>query len=117
MLSAAARRRGRTSETGRWTHRIIWDIRKCIECSHDEVGFELTRLLSLHEGYWVHLYRFEHDESPYCPKCPNIEEDAEHILFHCPTFAAQRAALEATTLQHLKAENIMDYMLKVKSKW
>ena len=28
--------------------------------------------------------------SPHCPSCPNTDESAEHVLFHCPTFSAAR---------------------------
>ena len=105
------------SEKGRWVHKIIWDIRKWIERPHGEVGFDLTQFLSGHGGYRAYQYRFGLDDSPYCPKCPNIAEDAEHVFFHCPRFEAQRATLEATTGEHFTPENIMELMVKAKGIW
>ena len=105
------------SEKGRWTHKIIWDIRKWIERPHGEVGFDLTQFLSGHGGYRAYLYRFGRDDSPYCPQCANIPEDAEHVFFHCPRFETQRATLEATTGEHFTPENIMELMVKAKGIW
>lgn len=43
--------------------------------------------------------------------CGNITVDEKHILFYCRRFATQMAALEATTEEHLRAENITHYVL------
>ncbi|CAD7080110.1 unnamed protein product [Hermetia illucens] len=65
------------SQTGRWTYRIIPDIRRWFERNHGELSYELTQFLSGDGGYRVYLHRFGHDESPCCPRCGNVAENAD----------------------------------------
>ena len=72
-----------------------------MERNHGELSYELTQFLSGHGGYRAYLYRFGHDESPCCPRCGNVAENAEHVVFECPTFTAHRTRLEAYRRQAL----------------
>ena len=105
------------SPKGRWTHRIIPDVSKWIKRRHGEVSYHLTQFLSGHGGYRAYLYRFGRDDSPYCPTCVMIPEDAEHVVFNCPRFAAHRAEAEIDAEARLTPENIVDHMLASETSW
>ncbi|CAB0030691.1 unnamed protein product [Trichogramma brassicae] len=51
------------------------------------MNYYLTQLLSGHGCFRAYLCRFGHDDLATCPSCPTEDEDAEHVLFHCPRFA------------------------------
>ena len=105
------------SQTGRWTYRIIPDIRRWFERNHGELSHELTQFLSGHGGYRAYLHRFGHDESPCCPRCGNVAENAEHVIFDCPRFTAHRTRMEAVADRRLTPENIVEFMLESTDAW
>lgn len=80
---------------GRWTHCLIPRIDVWLNRSHGEVNYYLTQMLSGHGCFRAYLHRFKHDDSPECPSCPGVTEDAEHVFFVCPRFNPQRDKLES----------------------
>ncbi|XP_068159849.1 uncharacterized protein [Drosophila tropicalis] len=106
------------SDKGRWTHRLIPNIRKWTERPHGTVNFYLTQFLSGHGCFRQYLHRFGHDSSQCCPICPGeIVEDALHILFACSRFDNGRRALEREANVEICAENLVDLMVARKSMW
>ncbi|CAD7091251.1 unnamed protein product [Hermetia illucens] len=105
------------SQNARWTYRIIPDIRRWFERNHGELSHELTQFLSGHGGYRAYLHRFGHDESPCCPRCGNVAENAEHVIFDCPRFTAHRTRMEAVADRRLTPENIVEFMLESTDAW
>ncbi|CAB0041126.1 unnamed protein product [Trichogramma brassicae] len=73
-----------SSPKGRWTHRLIPNIRSWIERRHGEVDYHLTQLLSGHGYFKHHSQRYDHNASADCPACPLTVENAEHVFFNCP---------------------------------
>lgn len=61
---------------GRWTHRLIPKIDVWLSRNHGEVNYYLTQMLSGHGCFREYLHRFKHDDSPECPSCPGVIEDA-----------------------------------------
>lgn len=99
-----------SSTKGRWTHKLIPDIRTWIERKHGECSYQLTQFLSGHGGYRKYLHKFGHDTSPMCPHCLDVEEDTEHAIFHCPRFME---GFEG----NYDPSNVLDYMLQSESNW
>ncbi|CAB0043928.1 unnamed protein product [Trichogramma brassicae] len=81
------------SPKGRWTHRLIPNIRSWIERRHGEVDYHLTQLLSGHGYFKHHSQRYDHNASADCPACPLTVENAEHVFFNCPRFEEGREKL------------------------
>lgn len=99
-----------SSSKGRWTYKLIPDIRTWIERKHGECSYQLTQFLSGHGGYRKYLHRFGHDTSPICPQCVGVEEDTEHAIFHCPRFMEGFG-------ENYNPSNVLDYMLQSESNW
>ena len=108
--------RWNASQKGRWTHKLIPDIKKWTTRSHGEVNYHLTQFLTGHGGYRSYLHRFGHDDSPLCPLC-GVEEDAEHVLFRCPRFREDREELPRATNGTTEAEDLVEEMLRSQEAW
>lgn len=67
--------------SGRWTHRLIPSISRWVSREHGEVDFHLTQILTGHGCFKSYLYRFKHEDDPFCTFCAkDIIEDAEHCF-------------------------------------
>ncbi|GBP70071.1 Retrovirus-related Pol polyprotein from type-1 retrotransposable element R1 [Eumeta japonica] len=102
------------AEKGRWTHYLIPRIDVWLNRSHGEVNFYLTQMLSGHGCFREYLHRFKHDNSPECPSCPGVIENAKHVFFECPRFYPQRDQLENVLQQSIQPETIVEAMLSSK---
>ncbi|GBP51463.1 Putative 115 kDa protein in type-1 retrotransposable element R1DM [Eumeta japonica] len=105
------------AEKGRWTHYLIPRIDVWLNRSHGEVNFYLTQMLSGHGCFREYLHRFKHDNSPECPSCPGVIENAKHVFFECPRFYPQRDQLENVLQQSIQPETIVEAMLSSKASW
>lgn len=105
------------AEKGRWTHRLIPRIDVWLNRSHGEVNYYLTQMLSGHGCFREYLHRFKHDDSPECPSCPGVMEDAEHVFFECPRFCQQRDEVEITIKKKIYPESIVEAMLSSEAAW
>lgn len=101
---------------GRWTHRLIPNIKPWLNRKHGEVNYHLTQFLTGHGGYRDYLHRFGHDDTPLCPTCNKVE-DPEHVLFECPRFGKERMDLCTISNTNLGPDNIVDEMLKSQQVW
>ncbi|CAB0031184.1 unnamed protein product [Trichogramma brassicae] len=97
------------SPKGRWTHRLIPNIRSWIERRYGEVDYHLTQLLSGHGYFKHHSQRYDHNASADCPACPLTVENAEHVFFNCPRFEEGREKLH----RQLQEASIMFYKQNV----
>lgn len=105
------------AEKGRWTHHLIPRIDVWLNRSHGEVDYYLTQMLSGHGCFRAYLHRFKHDDSPECPSCPGVAEDAEHVFFVCPRFDPQREGLERILNQRVQPDALVEAMLSTEAVW
>ncbi|XP_015509714.2 uncharacterized protein LOC107216897 [Neodiprion lecontei] len=105
------------AEKGRWTYRLIPRIDVWLGRNHGEVNYYLTQMLSGHGCFRAYLHRFKHDDSPECPACPRVAENAEHVFFECPRFIPQRDELEKILNKRITPESIVEEMLPTEAAW
>lgn len=105
------------STKGRWTHRLIPQVDVWLNRKHGEVNYYLTQLLSGHGCFRAYLYRFKHDDSPECPTCKGVNEDAEHAFFVCPRFSGPRSAWETALEGPKLPEEVVSAMLVSEAAW
>ena len=105
------------STKARWTYKLIPHIEEWISRKYGEVNYYLTQFLSGHGGYRKYLHRFGLDDSPICPRCPNVTEDPEHVIFRCPRFEAERQSAELTVGLEINPDNIINIMTTRKENW
>lgn len=105
------------ADTGKWTHRLIPDIRTWSRRRHGMMDYHLTQAFTGHGCFSSYLHRFGKLESSTCVFCGNRNDDAEHTLFECAAFHAQRRNLEMTTGSQLAPGNMVNNILNSKANW
>lgn len=111
-------RRWDGSTKGRWTHRLIPNIRAWVCRRHGEVNYYLTQLLSGHGCFRSYLHRFGHEASPECSWCgPVFDESPEHTFFICGRFRPERDQLEAALGVVVTPDTIVSVMLCSERNW
>jgi len=80
---------------GRWTARLIPDVRRWTERKHGEVGYYVTQFLSGHGYFRGFLHKIGKAESPNCLYCADVTDTAEHTFFACDRWHTQRISLAA----------------------
>ncbi|CAB0037991.1 unnamed protein product [Trichogramma brassicae] len=106
---------GRSSDQstkGRWTHRLVPDIKEWVERRHGEMSYHLTQLLTGHGYFRHHSQRYDNNASARCPVCPDETENVEHVFFHCSRFEPEREVLQAQIGERTEPENIVRLMLR-----
>lgn len=107
-----------SSPKGRWSHRLIPNIRDWVTRSHGSVNYHLTQLLTGHGCFRSYTAKLGRRASARCPACPERVEDAGHILLECPRFMPARSEYEAATGRSLLApEGLVRDMLQSSENW
>lgn len=106
-----------SSSKGRWTHRLIPDVKKWLSRRHGEVNFHLTQALSGHGCFSAYLHRFGKLDSPECWYCGHHSDDAFHTVFVCDAWHNQRNTVEKLLNVTLKPENMSEIMMRNKENW
>ncbi|XP_037930593.1 uncharacterized protein LOC119665439 [Teleopsis dalmanni] len=78
---------------GRWTARLIPDLKTWLARDFGEVNYYLTQFLSGHGYFNSYLYRMRKVESPNCIYCEAEDDTAEHTFFECNKWLPEREAL------------------------
>lgn len=104
------------SVKGRWTYRLIPQIKKWIQRTHGEVDYFLTQFLSGHGGFNEYLHRMKKTDSPLCPTCRQTETP-EHVLFKCIRLDEERKTMFTHISPDTNADNLIENMCKSKNAW
>lgn len=83
----------RLSTTGRWTFRLIPDIRKWTNGGPKILTYRLTQALSGHGCFATYLNKIGRIPSPLCWFGCGTQDDAAHTLFHCKKWERERDEL------------------------
>lgn len=107
-----------SAEKGRWTHRVISDLKAWRERKHGTLCYHITQLLTGHGCFGVYLKRIGKENDERCHHCNSIRDDAEHTIFHCPAWNVERGNLRASLdTDHLTAERMVPSMLLSPTHW
>ncbi|XP_015118564.1 uncharacterized protein LOC107042167 [Diachasma alloeum] len=60
---------------------------------------------------------FKYEESPECPACTGVSEDAKHVFFVCQRFNVPRSTLETALGVRIQPENLVEVMLSSEAAW
>jgi hypothetical protein len=105
-------------ETGRWTRRLIPDLRAWQSREHGEVTYHLTQALSGHGCFQEYLWRRQRASRPNCLLCTSEEkDDAEHTLLRCEFFQEERRQLMSDMDWNLSLEDLVPKMLDGGEEW
>lgn len=102
---------------GRWTWRLVKDVRQWTKRKHGECNFHLTQMLTGHGCFGHYLHRFKKRLDPRCVDCGAAVDDAEHTIFRCDRWWWQRRVLEVQTGADMEPETIVGSMLRCRDNW
>lgn len=107
-----------SAEKGRWTFRLIKDVKRWYKRQHGEVSFHLCQMLTGHGCFGEYLHRFGKIDSDCCALCGYSPDDAGHAIFECDAFHRWRTeACVYLGIDRLSPDNLVDIMLRSNTDW
>jgi len=101
---------------GRWTARLIKQVKGWVERKHGEVDFYLTQFLTSHGYFRRYLHRMGKVSSPNCIYCQDPADDAEHTLFVCNRWQGERCDLQ-NKIGVFDPDSVIGKMLSGEDQW
>ena len=94
-------------QSGKWTHRLIQELTTWLDRKHGQVGFYLAQALSGHDCFNAYLKRFKKRDDESCCYCGSLVDNAEHTLFVCARWSAERKAVGQTVGAQLTPDKMV----------
>lgn len=110
-------RRWDSSTKGRWTHRLIGDVMAWCNRGQGNLGYHITQLLSGHGCFGEYLCKIRKEETPRCHHCDAVCDDAEHTIFVCPAWEAQRQVLSSALGRRLTVGDLIQTAAQDAERW
>lgn len=101
---------------GRWTARLVPQIRPWLDRQHGEISYYLTQFLSGHGYFRSYLHKMGKVNTPDCLYCVEREDNADHMFFTCSQWTTYRGQVEAE-LGPLTPDTIVGAMLASEDAW
>ena len=104
-------------QSGRWTLRLIPELATWLDRKHGRVGFYLAQALSGHGCFNAYLKRFKKRDDESCCYYGSLVENAEHILFVCTRWGAERESVGRAVGAQLTPDTMVSLMLQSEQIW
>lgn len=105
------------SSKGRWTHKLIKDIKKWKNRKHGSLNYWLTQALTGHGCFGYYLHKHGKLASAECWFCGHHTDDALHTLFVCDAWETRRTRVETLTGMTLSPDCMTELMLRDAGTW
>ncbi|KAJ8958685.1 hypothetical protein NQ318_016411 [Aromia moschata] len=109
-------RKWEETSKGRWTRKLIPQLRTWVEREHGEVGYHVTQVLTNHGCFREYLYDIGKIDNRECLYCGEID-DAAHTVFHCKRWKEERKIMEEEVGRQLTPENLVSEMSESEKKY
>ena len=96
---------------------MIPEFHTWLDRKHGQVGFYLTQALSGHSCFNAYLKRFQKRDDDTCRYCGSLVENAEHTLFVCARWGAEREAVGRAVGAQLTPDTMVSLMLQSEQIW
>jgi len=107
-----------SSEKGRWTYRLIKNVKPWFNRKHGEVSFPLCQVLTNHGCFNEYLQKYVKRDTNDCALCGARPDSAEHAVFSCDAWHhLRREACVYLGVDEIIPDNITDIMLTSKKSW
>lgn len=110
--------RWEASKKGRWTHRLISDLKPWCGRKHGEVNYWLTQMLTGHGCFGAYLHGIQKEPTEKCHHCGHIMDDAEHTMYDCTAWEEiRREHSKLLDVPKITPENTVATMLRDTASW
>jgi len=99
-----------STEKAAWTRRLIPDLSRWWQWGPREVSYHMSQALSGHGCFQNYLWTRDKTPSPACPHCTAEVDDAEHTVFVCFFWSAERSEVEQSLGRPVRPEDVMDFL-------
>lgn len=79
-----------SASSGRWTHRLLPNIRIWIFRKHGKLNYFVTQALSGHGCFGDYLHKYKIVGTPKCIICDHPYDNPEHTIFLCDAWSSRR---------------------------
>ena len=104
-------------QSGRWTHRLIPELSTGLNRKHGQVGFHLAQALLGHGCFKAYMKRFKRRDDESCCYCGSLVDNADHTLFVCATWGAEREAVGRAADAQFTPDTMVSLVLQSEQKW
>ena len=104
-------------QSGRWTHRLIPKLATWLDRKHGQVGSYLAQALSGDGCFNAYLKHFKKRDDESCRYCGSLVENAEHTLFFCTRWGAEREAVGRAVGAQFIPDTMVSLMLQSEQIW
>lgn len=102
---------------GRWTHRLLSNIRNWTFRKHGKLNYFVTQTLSGHGCFGDYLHKYKIVGTPKCIICDHPYDNPEHTIFLCDAWYSRRGRLYADLGESLTSNTIGMRILKDENSW
>jgi len=95
---------------GSWTKRLIPDLHRWWHYGPRQLSFNMTQDLTNHGCFQKYLHSKQRAQQPSCVHCDADEDDAEHTIFDCSFWEAERAELVRVTGRQPRPSDVQDLL-------
>lgn len=99
------------ADKGRWTHRLIPNVKRWHKRKIGMLHYHLTQALTGHGCFSAYLHRFGKLPTPTCIFCGHHTDGAEHTLFECDAWYDKRRNMRLLIGEDVTAETMITIML------
>lgn len=102
---------------GRWTRRLIKEIKPWKTRAHGTIDYWLTQALTGHGCYGAYLHKYGKLQTAECWFCNHPTDDALRTFFACDAWATRRSKVEADIGDTLAPDTMIETMLRNDHTW
>ncbi|KAJ8910377.1 hypothetical protein NQ315_012824 [Exocentrus adspersus] len=104
------------STKGRWTWRLINDIKSWLNRKQGEVDYYITQALTGHGSFLSYLKKIGKTNDDACPECRE-PDTAYHTLFECERWLRERYQMRLEIGEEITAENLISKSCENQRNW
>nr|XP_023027791.1 uncharacterized protein LOC111515824 [Leptinotarsa decemlineata] len=94
-------------EKAQWTKKLVPSVKDWMVLKDRRTNYFATQLLTGHGSFGSYTHRIGRTPGEECAYCRNERDDAEHTLFLCPRWTAERQTLQAGIGEPLAIEKFV----------
>lgn len=102
---------------GRWTRKLIRNLRGWTERKHGEVNYWTTQVLTGHGCFGSYLNGIGKAETDKCVICDVAPDTPQHAIFECNGWDGERRKVNMDIGEEIIPENIVRNMIKTEVNW
>lgn len=101
---------------GQWTKRLIPNIAKWLDCTHRQLDYYLTQVLTGHGAFKTYTRRIGKEENDTCVYCGE-SDTVEHTVFQCNRWGGIRETVYAQLGHDLDPDVMIERMIQTQGNW